>query len=413
MPVLWNSITARPVHWEVMPRWSVFALGLGIGALAASLVFVGVSGRLSRSLRRLRDAHQDAAGRADAAEADRSAREAILSSLEDAIVLFSPQGRVVYRNAVSSELLGGGLDGLAGLASTALRRLVASASDGGPVPLLEVLLGPTGRIVQASASRIPDGHVLLVLRDVTGARVGEAVRRDFVANASHELKTPVASIQALAETLLSAASADPAAVPRFAEQLERESVRLSRVVGDLLDLSRLESGAGERERIRLDRLVEEEAERLHPRSEEAGLTVVLQTKDPVPIHGSARDVRLLIRNLMENAIQYSRPGGTIEVAVRADGGEAVVTVADTGVGIPTRDRDRIFERFYRVDRARSRETGGTGLGLSIVKHVVENHGGNVTVESELGRGSTFTVRFPPRDAPSRPMEEKDIGILPR
>ena len=116
---------------------------------------------------------------------------------------------------------------------------------------------------------------------------------------------------------------------------------------------------------------------------------------------------------MENAIQYSRPGGTIEIAVRADDREAVVTVADTGVGIPTRDRDRIFERFYRVDRARSRETGGTGLGLSIVKHVVENHGGNVTVESELGRGSTFTVRFPPRDAPSRPMEEKDIGILPR
>jgi signal transduction histidine kinase len=222
----------------------------------------------------------------------------------------------------------------------------------------------------------------------------DAVRRDFVANASHELKTPAASIRALAETLVEAADSDPVAIPRFAMQLELEAVRLSRVVSDLLDLSRLEVGTEETGRVAFADLVSDEAERFRGRAEEASIKLTVAADDSLRVPGSDRDFRLLIRNLVENAIQYTRPGGTVDISVRSDADEAVLTVRDTGVGIPSRDQGRIFERFYRVDRARSRETGGTGLGLSIVKHVVENHGGSVSVESTLGEGSTFTVRLP-------------------
>jgi signal transduction histidine kinase len=222
----------------------------------------------------------------------------------------------------------------------------------------------------------------------------DAVRRDFVANASHELKTPAASIRALAETLVEAAESDPAAVPRFATQLELEAIRLSRVVSDLLDLSRLEVGTEETGRVAFAELVSDEAERFRGGAEEASITLTVAADSSLRVPGSDRDLRLLIRNLVENAIQYTRPGGTVDISVRSEADDAVLTVRDTGVGIPSRDQGRIFERFYRVDRARSRETGGTGLGLSIVKHVVENHGGSVSVQSTLGEGSTFTVRLP-------------------
>jgi signal transduction histidine kinase len=194
--------------------------------------------------------------------------------------------------------------------------------------------------------------------------------------------------------LVEAAESDPAAVPRFATQLELEAIRLSRVVSDLLDLSRLEVGTEETGRVAFAELVSDEAERFRGGAEEASITLTVAADSSLRVPGSDRDLRLLIRNLVENAIQYTRPGGTVDISVRSEADDAVLTVRDTGVGIPSRDQGRIFERFYRVDRARSRETGGTGLGLSIVKHVVENHGGSVSVQSTLGEGSTFTVRLP-------------------
>jgi two-component system sensor histidine kinase SenX3 len=251
------------------------------------------------------------------------------------------------------------------------------------------------RTVQAGAIAVPDqGRVLLTLRDVTEARAVDAVRRDFVANASHELKTPVASIRALAETIATSAGDDPRVVPRFARQLEREAVRLSRIVSDLLDLSRLEGHPGTFSLLRLDLLVPQEAERLTARAAEAHLRLAIHTPEAVTIRGSAQDLGLMLRNLVENAIQYTRPGGSVDVGLDTENGWARLSVADTGLGIPAREQGRIFERFYRVDRARSRETGGTGLGLSIVRHVAENHGGTVAVSSALGQGSTFTVRLP-------------------
>jgi signal transduction histidine kinase len=236
--------------------------------------------------------------------------------------------------------------------------------------------------------------MLVVVADVTDARRLDAVRRDFVANASHELKTPAASIQAAAETLLHVWHEDPEAVPRFAEQLEREAVRLSRIVADLLDLSRLESGSELQDIVHMDVLIREESSRFEEAAIEAGLTMDVDAA-PVPaVRGSGRDLSLLVRNLLDNAIRYTKEAGRVVASVSADNGAVVLRVTDTGTGIPSTALPRVFERFYRVDRARSRETGGTGLGLAIVRHVAENHGGTVTVKSELGRGSTFEVRLP-------------------
>jgi signal transduction histidine kinase len=365
----------------------------GDGDLSAALPEEG-SKRLvllARNLNRMRD---QVATRISEIERDQSTREAILSSMEEGVLLFDAEGTVVYQNDRAQLLLGGRVESARGLAQPALRELVAAAASRASPEPVEVITGAIPRTLLASSLSIPEGQALMVLRDVTQARMIDSVRRDFVANASHELKTPVASIQALAETLADAASNDPDEVPRFAGQLEREAIRLSRIVSDLLDLSRLEGEAISRAEVRLDRLVAEEAVRLRRRAQEAGLTIETHLGEPVVLRGSARDLSLLTRNLLENAVQYTREGGKIAVSVRAENGTAILEVSDTGIGIPAREQARIFERFYRVDRARSRETGGTGLGLSIVRHVVENHGGTVRVKSEVGLGSAFTVRLP-------------------
>jgi signal transduction histidine kinase len=222
----------------------------------------------------------------------------------------------------------------------------------------------------------------------------DEMRRDFVANASHELKTPAASIQAAAETIRGAALEDPGAIPTFAGHLEHEAARLSRIIADLLDLSRLESGSELTEIVDVGAIVREEVARFEDPAAEAGIGLSIDTDDAPKVRGSARDLALLVRNLIDNAVRYTGRGGRVDVALSTTGDAALLTVTDTGAGIPTRDLPRIFERFYRVDRARSRETGGTGLGLAIVRHVVENHGGDVSVESELGRGTRFEVRLP-------------------
>ncbi len=315
--------------------------------------------------------------------------------MEEGILLAEPSGSIRFANPALERLLGSGPSGGAGLAPARLRDAVrAAAAEHVPVPV-ELEVGVPTRALRGAAIPVgEEGSVLVVLRDVTEAKRLEAVRRDFVANASHELKTPSAAIQAAAETIRTVAFEDPAVVPRFAEQLEREAVRLSRIVSDLLDLSRLEGGSELDERVALHDLVREEGDRFRGPAAEASVELAVDAKTAPPVRGSARDLALLVRNLVDNAVRYTRPGGRVDVSVGPDDGEVVLTVADTGIGIPTRDLPRVFERFYRVDRARSRETGGTGLGLSIVKHVVENHGGRVRVESELGQGTTFEVRLP-------------------
>ena len=308
-------------------------------------------------------------------------------------MLVDPAGAVVFSNSAMAQHIGSLPTTAAALFPSSIRSAVEEARNTGRPVEVEAETGSPRRWLRSAA--IPaEGSVLLVVRDVTASRRLEGVRSDFVANASHELKTPAATIQATAETLRIAAADDPEVVPRFAEQLEREAVRLARIVSDLLDLSRLETGTSAFENVDLDRVVEEAADHSAANAGLRGVQLGVETES-VSVPGSEQDLSLMVRNLVSNAVNYTPEGGTVvvELAAAPDGG-AELLVSDTGVGIPSRDLDRIFERFYRVDRARSRETGGTGLGLSIVRHVAENHGGSVEVTSELGQGSTFTVHLP-------------------
>jgi two-component system phosphate regulon sensor histidine kinase PhoR len=322
-------------------------------------------------------------------------RDLVLSALEEGVVLVESDDSVRYANPAAGALLGTEPSHVRSLPAP-VRRLVEAvrSSSGARVDELETGFPP--RRLRTSAVPVVGGRrVLVVLRDVTEAQRVEAMRRDFVANTSHELKTPVAAIQASAETLRDAVGQDPAAAQRFAEQLHRDALRLARIVADLLDLSRLEGKSPPQTPVRLDRLAAREAERLRDRAELSGVTVEVRS-EPATVQGSAEDLALLVRNLLDNAIRYSPDGGRVQLDVDSRDGDVLLSVRDTGIGIPSRDLPRIFERFYRVDRARSRESGGTGLGLSIAKHVAELHGGGIEVESELGRGSEFRVRLPAR-----------------
>ncbi|HSL09933.1 MAG TPA: ATP-binding protein [Actinomycetota bacterium] len=329
-----------------------------------------------------------------ASEGLRETRDLILSSMHDGVLLLDPNGRTAYANAAFERLLGSVPGSTTGLFPLGLRELAERAREGTAGSLIVESGAPT-RWIRCEAMPVgDDGSVLFVARDVTESRQLDAIRRDFVANASHELKTPAASIRATAETLGQAAVDDPEAVPRFAAQLERDAVRLSRIVADLLDLSRLESGSEMEADVRLDAIVREEAQRFEDVVAAAGVELVVDAPAAAVVRGSARDLSLLVRNLVDNAIRYTRPGGSVSARLALADASAVLLVRDTGVGIPQRDLTRIFERFYRVDRARSRDTGATGLGLAIVKHVAENHGGTVEVRSELGAGTEVEVTLP-------------------
>jgi two-component system sensor histidine kinase SenX3 len=322
-----------------------------------------------------------------------ASREAMLAAMREGIVLFGPDGAVRYRNPVAHELIRSPLGDVAELAPETLRAAVEAVRSGEDTQREAVLEGD-GRVIEAvvTASE-PTGSALLVARDITAARQTEQVRRNFVANASHELKTPVSSIVGIASALELAAG-DPAATHRFVAMLTRESERLSRLVSDLLDLSRLENIAGPLQPVRLDAVLRDESEKLRAQAADAGLRLLVGELDATSVIGRESDLAQLTHNLLANAIRYTPAGGEVRLDLVCADGVAVVTVADSGIGIPPADLDRVFERFYRVDRARDRETGGTGLGLAIVRHVAESHGGEVAVASTLGRGSTFTVRIP-------------------
>jgi len=335
----------------------------------------------------------DAQSRSSADE--REVQAMILGSMEEGVLLFDAGGTRVFANRAIRRHLGDAPASADLLLPIAFRDAVGRAGDDGSTVRTEAETGAPTRWLRATAQPVgTDGSVLLVVRDITEARRLDAIRRDFVANASHELKTPVASIRAAAETLGDGAIDDHDAAHRFTEQLERDADRLGRIVSDLLDLSRLETGSERLDRAALDAIAEDEVARRQEQAATAGVSLTVQVDGVPAIRGSARDLALMTGNLIDNAIRYSSAGGSVSVEVRAEREAVVLRVTDTGAGIPQRDLPRVFERFYRVDQARSRETGGTGLGLSIVRHVSENHGGDITVTSELGQGSTFEVRLP-------------------
>jgi two-component system sensor histidine kinase SenX3 len=238
---------------------------------------------------------------------------------------------------------------------------------------------------------------MIVIRDMTEARRIDEVRRDFVTNVSHELKTPVGALGLLADTI--AAGGDESVVRPLAERIGREADRLAQIIDDLLDLSIIESqDAPARESVPVASLVERAVERARPGAEAMGVPLdVVPVPHDLVLVCDRRQVVSALTNLVDNAVKYSESGARVSVSASRLPDELVeISVADRGIGIPSRDTERIFERFYRVDRARSRATGGTGLGLSIVRHVAQAHGGEVAVESTEGVGSTFRFRIPMR-----------------
>ena len=237
--------------------------------------------------------------------------------------------------------------------------------------------------------------MLLLAEDRTESHRLDAVRRDFIANISHELKTPIGAVGLLAEAL-QAASSEPDQVRRFAKRLTKESERLARITQEIIELSRLQAADAltEAEIVSIDRVVSLSLDETKVAAEANNVTVVSGKNTGALVYGDEALLVTALHNLIANSIQYSPRGSRVGVGVRNSDGVVEIAVTDQGVGIPEDELNRVFERFFRTDPARSRRTGGSGLGLSIVKHVVENHGGDVRAWSQLGRGSTFTIRLP-------------------
>ncbi|MEV0009822.1 ATP-binding protein [Streptomyces sp. NPDC051840] len=265
-----------------------------------------------------------------------------------------------------------------------------------------------GEALAVSARVAPLGSrlVLLLVEDLTEARRIEAVRRDFVANVSHELKTPVGALSLLSEAVMDA-SDDPEAVQRFAGRMEIEATRLTNLVQEIIDLSRVQNDdpLEDAELVRVQQLVEEAIDRCRQQAGSKQITMASGGAFDLSVWGNRSQLAAALGNLVENAVNYSPARTRVGIAARkvaAQGGDLIeIAVTDQGLGISEKDRERVFERFYRVDPARSRATGGTGLGLAIVKHVAASHGGEVTVWSSEGQGSTFTLRLPESGAARR------------
>ncbi|MEX0796873.1 MAG: ATP-binding protein [Acidimicrobiia bacterium] len=320
--------------------------------------------------------------------------EVVLGALPQGTILVGADDAVVYANPRATELIGSIPAHLNNLTPHPFQTLVRESREAMDQKEVTVDHGSPPRRVRGVATPFTgDRRILLVIVDVTDQERVASIRRDFVANASHELKTPVASIIASSEALTMAVQrGDPSAV-KFAHNLEASARQLDRMVSDLLDLSRLEREVPEVDPIRLDLLVSEEVGRFQEHAGNAGVGLTVRAEE-ASVMGNWRDLSLAVRNLLDNAVRYTPGGGSVDVKVGVGSDGAFIEVTDTGSGIPTRDLDRVFERFYRVDAARSRRTGGTGLGLAIAKHVVESHGGTISARSQLDVGSTFTIRLP-------------------
>ncbi len=330
--------------------------------------------------------------------ADTSARrlEASLDGLQAGLVLCDPSGRVVARNAAAEAFLQA-RHGEA-LVSPVIKDLLERARAGERVTTTVELHTEPRRSYEVEARPVERhgetlGAVALV-RDTTEHHRIESVRRDFVANVSHELKTPIGALSLLADSL--AAAPEPEVAARLAGRMQVEIQRVDNTIDDLLTLAMLEDDAGRGdETVQIDAVVTAAVDRISETAEQRDIEVIVSNQEGLePFRGSRIHLESALFNLLDNAVKFSERGGRVDVVVETRDRDLKVSVADEGIGIPVAERSRIFERFYRVDRARSRHTGGTGLGLSIVRHVALNHGGDVNVTSREGYGSQFTITLP-------------------
>jgi signal transduction histidine kinase len=351
------------------------------------------------SLRRM---HDQLGSRFEDLRREKAESAALVDAMLEGVIATDPRGRVVTANPAAHRLLGYGseepLPVLPELfRAKAARDVVATVLRGGSVEGREV--ERDGRVLLLSGRPLPEGGAVLVLHDLTEIRRLEAVRRDFVANVSHELKTPLTSISGYAETLLTDPP-EPDVARRFLEVIHANGRRMQRLVDDLLDLSRIESGRWQPTPVAVDvtSVAREVWSALGDRAARSGVELVVETEPGVELVADADAVRQVLGNLFENALRYTPAGGRITCRAMHERGGVALTVADTGGGIAGEHLPRVFERFYRADPSRSRAEGGTGLGLSIVKHLVEAHGGRVSVQSVLGEGATFRCWFPAASA---------------
>ncbi|MCG9894009.1 MAG: ATP-binding protein [Fimbriimonadaceae bacterium] len=373
----------------------------------AAVILCAVGGLITHDMawRRLRQAERDLAAAADQtrlAEAETEEVRMALSSFTEAIDLMvlvvSPDGEVMVANDQAQRRFGGSLVGAPLLSVTfsqELNRMVAGAAQEGRKLGAELQLShPQAWHASVAVWPEPPGNerILVALQDVSSERRLERVRRDFVANVSHEFRTPMTSIRTSAEALLDGGMDRPTE-EKFLGGIIREIDRLSQISGDLLTLSSVEGAVVQREPINLAAQVQEAVRGLTPSAEAKGLELAASIPESLEVWGRPNLLSQVAVNLIQNAIAYTQEG-SVRVGLEEQDGWAVLTVSDTGIGISAENATRIFERFYRVDRGRSRATGGTGLGLSIVKHVVEAHGGRIELKSRLQQGSTFTVHLP-------------------
>jgi len=348
---------------------------------------------------------------------ERNLSSAILGSMVEGVAVVNASERLVFANPGFAEILGLDVPPQSGRAlvevvrQTELIEAVRRVLKGEPRVEAEIVTGTLRQrffaATVASVHAADASGAIIVLHDITELRKLERVRRDFVANVSHELRTPLTAIQGFSETLLAGALDDPQNRVRFLEIILEHSKRLARLTDDLLMLSKMDADRLNLEisRLSVSQFVESCVETTQRPAAEKDLRVSVNLAQCLPdIAADRRRLAEILQNLLDNAIQYTPPGGQIMVSASADSDEVTFTVSDTGIGIPQADQPRIFERFYRVDVARSREVGGTGLGLAIAKHLVEVHGGRIWVDSEVGQGSQFHFTVPifdPERASSR------------
>jgi two-component system sensor histidine kinase SenX3 len=322
----------------------------------------------------------------------------VLSALSATSVLLGPDEEVLR---VSADAYAKGVVRNGRIPSREVSLLVSQVRTSGTaaresVSISRSALATSDRLVfDVIVAPLSGGRVLVLAEDTTATRRLEEVRRDFVANVSHELKTPVGALSLLAETIADAAD-DPATVRRFSEQMRKEASRLSLLVADIIDLSRLQAPEGETALVELeiDEVIAEAVDRVLVQAGARSSSIAVGPPSGLRVYGDHALLVTALRNLLDNGLRYSPDGTSVRVGVRSRDGVVEIAVVDQGIGIAPAEAERVFERFYRVDPARSRETGGTGLGLSIVKHVAGRHGGDVRLWSAPGRGSTFTLRIP-------------------
>ena len=315
-----------------------------------------------------------------------------IHSLSVGVVIVDAKGVVTFRNKLA-ESVTGVIHSDVLVEEVVEQHLFASLNGETKRQVLD-LFGPPRKVFSVSATPLLLGGAVAMIEDITERYLVDAVRTDFVANISHELKTPVGALAVLAEALSQEDDLD--IIHRLSEKMVDEAIRVGRTIDDLLELSRIEfGGEAVKDEVDAEAIISESISRVSPLASTHAIKVeMVDLLQPLKVVGDRRQLVSAIGNLVENAVKYSEVGSAVEVTARADGDWVEFTVKDFGLGIPSRDLDRVFERFYRVDRARSRDTGGTGLGLAIVRHVANNHGGDVSVTSIEGEGSTFALKIP-------------------